>query len=299
MTTTRSPLTALDDATEWLNSEPLTAAGLRGRVVAVQFCTYSCVNWIRTLPYVRAWARRYRDQGLVVVGAHAPEFAFEREIEGVRRALRAMGVEHPIVLDNEYEIWRAFDNHYWPALYVLDGEGRGRYEHFGEGAYEASETFIRSLLGVEGDSVHVEASGIEAAADWDALGSPETYVGYGRGERRVHDASRGLQLNQWALGGAWTVEDESAVLETAEGSITYRFEARDLNLVMGGSGRFTVRLDGEPPGEDRGLDVNASGEGEIAEPRMYQLVRRRAAAQGTFEITFHEPGARAYVFTFG
>jgi len=215
-----------------------------------------------------------------------------------------MGVEHPIVLDNEYEIWRAFDNHYWPALYVLDGEGRGRYEHFGEGAYEASETFIRSLLGVEGDSVHVEASGIEAAADWDALGSPETYVGYGRGERRVHDASRGLQLNQWALGGAWTVEDESAVLETAEGSITYRFEARDLNLVLTpptspSAVRFTVRLDGEAPGGAHGDDVDESGAGVVDERRLYQLVRQDGAADRTFEITFHDPGVRAYVFTFG
>jgi hypothetical protein len=296
---------SLDSATEWINSEPLTAAGLSGKVVAVQFCTYSCINWIRTIPYVRAWADRYRDDGLVVVGAHSPEFTFEQEIEGVRPALRAMKVEYPVVLDNEYRIWQAFDNHYWPALYVTDGEGRVRYDHFGEGAYEESERAIQELLGVDGDPVDVEVSGIEAAADWETLGSPETYVGYARGERRAGDGADALGLNQWAVTGDWKVEDESGLLQAAGGSISYRFEARDLNLVLtppapGAAVRFAVRLDGEPPGADGGADVDEAGDGAVDEPRLYQLVRQAGAvAERTFEITFLDPGVRAYVFTFG
>jgi len=302
---TGNALASLDKATEWLNSEPLTAAGLDGSVVAVQFCTYSCINWIRTLPYVRAWADTYRDRGLVVVGAHAPEFAFEHELEGVRRAMRAMGVVHPIVLDNEYAIWSAFDNRYWPALYVVDGDGRTRYHHFGEGAYEESERVIQALLGVDGEPVAVEASGIEVAADWDTLGSPETYVGSARGERRVGDGGDGPALNEWALTGAWRVEQESAVLEAATGSIAYRFASRDLNLVLtppaaGGAASFAVRLDGEIPGAAHGADVDESGAGTVDEPRLYQLVRQPdGAVERTFEITFRAAGVRAYVFTFG
>jgi hypothetical protein len=298
-------IASLDDATEWLNSEPLTAAGLSGKVVAVQFCTYSCINWIRTIPYVRAWADRYRDRGLVVVGAHAPEFTFEQELEGVRRALRAMKVEYPVVLDNEYRIWQAFENHYWPALYLVDGDGRVRYDHFGEGAYEETETVIQELLGVDGEPSQVEASGIEAAADWETLGSPETYLGYGRGERRAGDGADALDLNQWALAGDWKVEDESALLQAARGSIRYRFDARDLNLVLtppapGTAVPFAVRLDGEPPGADRGADVDDVGNGAVDEPRLYQLVRQAGAVgERTFEITFLEPGVQAYVFTFG
>ena len=246
------PLGAIDDATEWINSEPLTAAGLQGKVVAVQFCTYSCINWIRTIPYARAWASTYGDHGLVVVGAHAPEFTFEREIEGVRRAMQAMGIEHPIVLDNEYAIWQAFDNHYWPAIYLVDGDGRVRYRHFGEEAYEETEAAIRQLLSAEGEPVSVEPTGTEAPANWDTLRSAETYVGSARGERRADDGAHGLALNQWALAGQWTVEDEFAVLEAAAGSIAYRFQARDLNLVMtpppsGAEIRFSVLLDAEPP----------------------------------------------------
>jgi Thioredoxin like C-terminal domain len=308
MTTTppiRSALYELDGATEWLNSEPLTATGLRGNVVAVQFCTYSCINWIRTLPYVRAWVSAYRDRGLVVVGAHAPEFAFERELAGVRRAMEQMRVEHPIVLDNEYAIWRAFGNRYWPALYLIDGEGRLRYEHFGEGAYSETEAAIRQLLGADGEPVRVEATGIEAAADRDTVGSPETYVGSARGEPRVGDGVEGLALNEWALAGQWTVEDESALLEAAAGSIAYRFQARDLNLVLtpatpGVEVRFTVLLDGQPPGDAHGIDVDALGAGTVSEPRLYQLVRQPGAvSERTFEITFLDPGVRAYVFTFG
>jgi len=299
------PLAALDAETDWIGSPPLTAAGLRGKVVAVQFGTYSCINWIRTLPYVRAWARRYRDSGLVVVGVQTPEFGFEHEIGGVRRALAAMGVEYPVVLDNAYAIWSSFDNRYWPALYVVDGEGSVRYHHFGEGAYEESETIIRALLGVDGDKVDPEVSGVEIAADWDSLRSPETYVGSARSERRARDGADGLGLNQWALSGRWAVEDESAVLEAEGGSITYRFGARDLNLVLtppasGAAVRFAVRLDGQAPGAARGADVDETGAGTVDEPRLYQLVRQPGAgADRTFEITFLDPGVRAYVFTFG
>ena len=218
--------------------------------MAVQFGTYSCINWIRTLPYVRAWVGLPRS-GLVVVGAQTPEFGFEQEIGGVRRALAAMGVGYPVVLDNAYAIWSAFENRYWPALYVLDGEGSVRYHHFGEGAYEESETIIRGLLGVDGDGSTRRSRG-ELAADWDSLRSPETYVGSARGERRARDGAGGLGLNQWALSGRWAVDDESAVLEAGGGSITYRFGARDLNLVLtppasGAAVRFEVRLDGRPP----------------------------------------------------
>jgi thiol-disulfide isomerase/thioredoxin len=289
-------LASLDTAQVWLNSEPLTADALRGRVVAVQFWTYSCVNWLRTLPYVAAWAERYADRGLVVVGAHAPEFSFEHDLANVRRAAAELGVAYPVVIDNEFAIWRAFGNHYWPALYVVDGDGHVRYEHFGEEAYAESEEAIQGLLDVDEDLVRVDADGLSQGADWASLGSPETYLGGSRSDRRV---SGDPSLNEWALTGRWAVEEESAVLEAGPGSLAYRFEGRDLNLVMGGTGRFAVRLDGEPPGEDRGLDVDGSGEGTLTEPRMYQLVRQRAAARRTFEITFHEPGARAYVFTFG
>jgi len=289
-------LASLDTAQVWLNSEPLTADALRGRVVAVQFWTYSCVNWLRTLPYVAAWAERYADRGLVVVGAHAPEFSFEHDLANVRRAAAELGVAYPVVIDNEFAIWRAFGNHYWPALYVVDGSGNVSYEHFGEDAYAESEEAVQGLLHVDEELVRVDAGGLSQAADWAALGSPETYLGGARGDRRV---TGDPSLNEWTLSGRWAVEEESAVLEAGPGSLAYRFEGRDLNLVMGGTGRFTVRLDGEPPGEARGLDVDGSGDGTLTEPRMYQLVRQRAAARRTFEITFHEPGARAYVFTFG
>jgi hypothetical protein len=302
-----SALASLDRAADWINTEPLTAEGLRGKVVAVQFCTYSCVNWIRTLPYARAWAAKYRDRGLVVVGAHAPEFAFERELGGVRRAMAAMDVAHPIVLDNDYAIWRAFDNHYWPALYVVDGEGRLRYSHFGEGAYAESELALQDLLGAgDADTVQVEPAGVEAAADWDTLRSPETYVGSARGERRVADAdgAGALRIDQWALTDAWALEEESALLQAAGGSIAYRFQARDLNLVLtppdGAVVPFSVRLDGAAPGAAAGGDVDELGNGTVDEPRLYQLVRQPGpAAERTFAMSFAEPGVRAYVFTFG
>jgi thiol-disulfide isomerase/thioredoxin len=304
-TASRSALSSLDGVHEWLNSEPLTAAGLRGKVVAVQFCTYSCINWIRTIPYVRAWASAYGDRGLVVVGVHAPEFAFEREIGGVRRALAQMGVEYPVVLDNDYTIWRSFDNHYWPALYLVGGDGQPVYEHFGEGAYRESEAAIRQLVGADDEPVRVTATGVEAAADWDTLGSPETYVGYAQGERRVDDATDALMLNQWALDGSWTVEADAALLQAAGGSIAYRFRARDVNLVLtpatpGADVHFTVRLDGQAPGDAHGIDVDADGNGAVTEPRLYQLVRQPGTAgERTLQIAFGDPGVRAHVFTFG
>jgi thiol-disulfide isomerase/thioredoxin len=301
----RSALSALDGAPVWLNSEPLTAAGLRGRVVLVDFWTYSCINWLRTLPYVSAWHERYRDRGLVVVGVHAPEFGFEHDLDNVRRAMSELDVGYPVVIDNEFTIWRSFENHYWPAVYLVDRDGRVRFHHYGEGAYEETEQAIQRLLDVDAETPRVDAGGLAEAADWDTLGSPETYVGYARGERRTDRRADGLALNQWALAGRWTVEEESAVLESAPGSIAYRFQARDLNLVLaapasGAPVRFAVRLDGEPPGDAHGLDVDESGEGTVSEPRMYQLVRQRGPIrERTFEISFLGPGVLAYVFTFG
>jgi thiol-disulfide isomerase/thioredoxin len=300
-----NPLGSLDQASAWLNSEPLAAAALRGRVVLVDFWTYSCVNWLRTLPYVRAWAERYADRGLVVVGVHAPEFGFEHDLENVRHAVGELGVGYPVVIDNDFAIWRSFDNHYWPAVYLLDGGGQVRFHHFGEEAYEETERAIQQLLDVEEELVRVGADGVAAAADWDTLRSPETYVGYLRGERLSESRADGLALNEWALAGPWTVGEESAVLDAAAGSIAYRFEGRDLNLVLAPPAgddavRFTVLLDGQPPGEDHGVDVDESGAGVVAEPRMYQLVRQRGPVRArTFEVTFLDPGVRAYVFTFG
>ena len=298
-----SSLSALDGAPVWLNSDPLGAEGLRGRVVVVDFWTYSCVNWLRTLPYVSAWAERYRDDGLVVVGVHAPEFGFEHDLNNVRRAVSELSVGHPVVIDNDFAVWRSFDNHYWPALYLVDRDGRVRFHHFGEGAYEEIERAIQRLLDVDGEPVRVAADGVAEAADWDTLRSPETYVGHARSERRTDPRADGLALNQWTLAGEWSVGEEDAVLEAAPGSIAYSFQARDLNMVLAPSGapvRFAVRLDGRPPGDAHGLDVGESGEGTVSEPRMYQLVRERGAVgERTFEITFLDPGVRAYVFTFG
>ncbi len=298
-------LAALDAAPVWLNSEPLSSADLRGRVVLVDFWTYTCVNWLRTLPYLRAWSQRYADRGLVVVGAHAPEFSFEHELENVRRAIGELEVPYPVVIDNEFAIWRSFDNHYWPAVYLVDGEGRRSYEHFGEGAYEETERAVQRLLGLDEDTTQVDASGAAAAADWSELESPETYLGRGRGERRVEALGRPPALNEWTLSGMWSVGAEAAVLDVAAGSIAYRFRGRDLNLVLappasGATVEFVVLLDGEPPGEDHGVDIDAAGAGAVTEPRMYQLVRQRGPIRArTFEIEFLDPGVGAYVFTFG
>jgi thiol-disulfide isomerase/thioredoxin len=312
----------LGGATAWLNSEPLTPAGLRGKVVLVQFCTYSCVNWLRTLPYVRAWDERYRDDGLIVIGAHAPEFPFEHDVEKVRSALQAMGVDYPIAIDNDFAIWRAFGNQYWPALYVADAQGRLRDHHFGEGRYEGSERVIRQLLaeagsvGVE-EPVSVDPRGVEVSADLDTLGSPETYVGYARAQNLVardgvlpdgpqaYTDPPPLKRNQWSLSGNWTVGRQAAVMNEAGGRITFRFHARDLNLVLGppASGapvRFRVLVDGAAPGPAHGLGVDDEGNGMVAEARLYQLVRQPGSVSDrTFEITFLDPGVQAYVFTFG
>jgi len=298
-----SDLSALDRALVWLNSEPLTAEELRGRVVVVDIWTYSCVNWLRTLPYVSAWAERYRERGLVVVGVHCPEFGFEHELDNVRHATRQLSVDYPVVIDNDFDIWQSLANRYWPALYLVDRDGRIRFHHFGEGNYEETERAIQQLLGVDEETVRVDAGGLAEAADWDTLRTGETYVGYGRGTGRV-DSPAHLALNHWAVSGDWAVEEESAVLSAAGGSVTFRFHARDLNLVLappaaGAPVSFTVLLDGRPPGHDHGLDINELGEGTVDEPRMYQLVRQRGAAERAFEITFLDPGVRAYVFTFG
>jgi thiol-disulfide isomerase/thioredoxin len=301
---THSDLAALDRAPVWLNSEPLTAEELRGRVVLVDIWTYSCVNWLRTLPYVSAWAERYRDRGLVVVGVHCPEFGFEHDLDNVRQATRELGVEYPVVIDNDFAIWQSLANRYWPAVYLVDRDGRIGYRHFGEGNYEETERAIQQLLGIDEETVPVEADGLAEAADWDTLGTGETYVGDGRGVGRV-DSPVHLALNHWAVSGDWTVEEESAVVNAPGGSVAFRFQARDLNLVLtpsasGAPVAFTVLLDEEAPGADRGLDVNESGDGTVDEPRMYQLIRQRGAiGPRTFEITFLDAGVRAYVFTFG
>jgi thiol-disulfide isomerase/thioredoxin len=298
-------LSALDGASVWLNSEPHTAAGLRGRVVLVDFWTYSCVNWLRTLPYLRAWDERYRDDGLVIVGAHAPEFGFEHDLDNVRWAVRELEVRYPVVIDNDFAIWRAFENHYWPAVYLLDGDGHLRYHHFGEGAYDETEVAIQELVGVPADTVDVVADGLAEAANWNTLRSPETYLGHARGERRTDLPASELSLNEWSLTGDWSRGGEDAVLDSGAGSIGYRFEARDVNLVLappesGDAVRFTLRVDGEPPGDAHGVDVDEAGSGTLAEPRMYQLVRQRGRVrERTFEIDFDGPGVRGYVFTFG
>jgi thiol-disulfide isomerase/thioredoxin len=298
-------LGALDRAPVWLNSDALTADGLRGRVVLVDIWTYSCINWLRTLPYVRAWDDTYRDRGLVVVGVHSPEFGFEHDLDNVRRAVGELGVRYPVVIDNDFAIWRSLDNRYWPAIYLVDRDGEVRFRHFGEGSYEEIERAIQELLGVEEGIVSVDSGGLAEAADWDTLNSPETYLGHARSERRNNGSADRLVLNQWALAGNWSVGDEAAVLEAAGGSIAYSFEARDLNLVLappasGAPVRFAVKLDGQPLGNAHGVDADESGQGAVDEPRMYQLVRQRGGvAQRDFEITFLDPGVRAYVFTFG
>jgi thiol-disulfide isomerase/thioredoxin len=313
----------LDGATTWLNSERLSPAELRGKVVVVQFCTFSCVNWLRTLPYVRAWAEKYRDDGLVVIGAHSPEFPFEHDVEKVRPALEAMGVEYPIAMDNDFAVWRAFENQAWPALYFIDTRGRIRHRHYGEEDYERSERVIQQLLaeagndGFEQNLVSVEPGGVELPADWNTLGSPETYVGYARASglaspggmepdrSRLYVEPPRLELNQWALSGDWTVGNQITTLNEPGGRITFRFHSRDLNLVLGPEVerefvRFLVLIDGAPPNGARGIDVDEGGNGTIAGARLYQLIRQDGPiADRTFEITFIDAGAQAYVFTFG
>jgi thiol-disulfide isomerase/thioredoxin len=315
-------LPSLAGATGWLNSPRLTPEGLRGKVVLVNFWTYTCINWLRQLPYVRAWAQKY-GQGLVVIGVHTPEFAFERDPGNVRRAVQEMKVAYPVATDNGYAVWSAFDNHYWPALYFADAQGRIRHHHFGEGMYQQSEMVIRQLLaeagsgGTDGDLVTPEARGIEAAADWDSLRSPENYTGYERTENfaspggavpdrpHAYSAPGRLLLNQWALAGDWTMQDQPATLNAAGGQISCRFQARDLNMVLGPARpgeavRFRILLDGQPPGAAHGSDVADQGDGVVAEQRLYQLIRQPGpVTDRTFEITFADPGLQAYAFTFG
>jgi thiol-disulfide isomerase/thioredoxin len=299
----RLHMPSLDGATEWLNTGPLGPDQLRGHVVLVDFWTLTCINWLRTEPYVRAWSQTYRDDGLIVIGVHTPEFSFEHEIDRVRLATKERDIDYPVAVDNDYAIWSAFDNHYWPALYFVDTDGIIRDHHFGEGRYEQSEREIQRLLGVERELVAVEGLGVEAEADWDHLRTPETYLGSGRSE---HFASPGepLRANHWALAGEWTVRSECVVLDRAGGSIAYRFHARDVHLVLSsGVGRsipFRVLLDGHAPGASHGIDVDEDGQGDLRDGRLYQLVRQDGEVrERTAEITFLEPGAEAYVFTFG
>jgi thiol-disulfide isomerase/thioredoxin len=315
---------SLDGATGWLNSPPLTAAGLRGKVVLVDFWTYTCINWLRTLPYLRAWAERYQDHGLVVIGVHTPEFDFEHDLDNVRREAQRLRVGYPIAVDSDYAIWDAFDNHYWPALYVVDAQGQIRHHRFGEGDYDQSEMVLQRLLteaGSAGDIgqglVAVDPGGVEAAADWDSLRSPENYLGAARTENfasangavlgtgQVYAVPARLRLNHWALSGDWTVNPQAIVGNQAEGRLVYRFHARDLHLVMapaarGTPVRFRVRIDGEPPGAAHGADVDDQGDGTLTDPRLYQLIRHPGpVTERTFEITFLDPGVQAYSFTFG
>jgi thiol-disulfide isomerase/thioredoxin len=314
---------SLSGATTWLNSPPLTAAGLRGKVVLVDFWTYTCINWLRTLPYVRAWAEKYREHGVVVLGVHTPEFPFEHDLENVRRAVQDMRVAYPIAIDNDYAIWDAFNNHYWPALYLVDAQGRIRAHHFGEGAYEQSEMMLQHVLaeagtgGIAPELVSVDAQGAEAAADWSDLRSPENYLGDARTEnfaspggavveqRHVYTAPARFSLNQWALAGEWTVGEQAVALNTANGRIAYRFHARDLHLVMGPAARgtsvrFRVFLDGLPPGEAFGSDVDEQGNGMVTQQRLYQLIRQPGPiADRHFEIEFLDAGVEAFAFTFG
>ncbi len=316
-------LPAFGGATGWLNSPPLTPAGLRGKVVLAGFWTYTCINWLRQLPYVRAWAAKYADHGLAVIGVHTPEFAFEHHPDNVSRATKDMGIAYPVALDNDYAIWRAFANHYWPALYFADASGHIRHHHFGEGEYQQSEMIIQHLLAEAGSGdidrelVSVDARGIEAPADWASLRSPENYTGYERtenfaspggalpGQRRGYTAPAQLELNQWALSGDWTMEEQATTLNAPGGRIVCRFHARDLHLVMGPAGPgtsvpFRVLIDGQPPGADHGTDVDDQGRGQVGQQRLYQLIRQGGRiTDRTFEITFPDPGIQAYVFTFG
>ena len=315
-------LAALGGAAEWLNSPRLTPSSLAGKVVLVDFWTYTCINWLRTLPYVRAWTQKYRE-GLVLIGVHTPEFAFERNVDNVRRAVKQMRIEYPVAIDNDYAIWRAFNNQYWPALYFIDARGRVRQHHFGEGEYEQSEKTIQQLLaeagvaGISGGSVSVDAKGLEVAADWGNLKSPENYVGHERTEnfvspggverdrRRVYTAPARLALNQWALAGEWTIGKQAMVLNSPNGRIVYRFHARDLHLVMGpvaqgASVRFRVSIDGQPPGPAHGLDVDEGGNGTVVEQRLYQLIRQpKPIVDRQFQIEFLDAGVETLAFTFG
>jgi thiol-disulfide isomerase/thioredoxin len=316
-------LPSFGGATEWLNSDPLMPEGLRGRVVLVDFWTYTCVNWLRTLPYLRAWAAKYGDAGLTVIGVHTPEFGFERNVDNVTTQSRRLGVEYPIALDSEYRVWRAFANHFWPALYIADAEGRIRFHHFGEGEYAMTEMVIQQLLvdagagAIDQDLVMVEPRGLEVAADWGTLQSPETYVGYRQStgfaqedvarfdQPRVYAPPLRLLLNTWGLSGNWTVTGDAGVLNEPGGRIAFQFHARDVNLVMGppsqgASVPFRVFLDGEVAKDARGSDVDPDGSGSVSDQGTYQLIRQPGPiADRLIEVEFQDPGVEAYCFTFG
>ena len=310
-------------ATAWLNSPPLSLEALRGKVVLVDFLTYTCINWQRSQPYVRAWAAKYKDHGLVVIGVHTPEFAFEKDIANVEPELGAFRVQYPVAVDSDYGVWKAFANRYWPAIYIADTNGRIRFHHFGEGEYERTERVIQQLLreaghsGFATDLAATDARGSEVAADWDNLRSPEAYLGHDQtqgfsspggavvGESRRYAAPRSLALNRWALGGEWTFAPGFVALDKPNGRIAYRFHARDVHLVMGPPGRgaevrFRVLIDGKPPGDAHGTDVDAKGYGTARSQRLYQLVRQPGAIKDRlFEIEFFDSGVQAYAFTFG
>jgi cytochrome c biogenesis protein CcdA/thiol-disulfide isomerase/thioredoxin len=313
---------SLAGAQEWLNSKPLTMEELKGKVVLVDFWTYSCINCLRSIPYIRAWAQKYRDHGLVVIGVHAPEFAFERNVDNVKAAISTFKIDYPVPIDNDYKIWRAFENEYWPAHYFIDANGKVRHHHFGEGAYDESERVIQKLLaeagnqGVPTGTVAVSASGAEAASAKAGVNSPETYIGYDRSENFISPggvvqdkshfyAAGEAQLNEWSLSGLWTVGNERAQSDDKDGRISFRFHARDLHLVLGPSGendqiRFRVTIDGKPPGEAHGMDIDADGNGVVTTQRLYQLIRAPGPiVDRTFEIQFLDPGVQAYAFTFG
>ena len=312
----RVHMPALGGATAWLNSDPLRTEDLRGHVVLVDFWTLTCINWLRTEPYIRTWARSYRDDGLVVIGVHTPEFTFEHDVDRVRRAVRARDIDYPVAVDDHYAIWSAFNNHYWPAQYLIDAEGVIRDHHFGEGRYAESERRIQDLLGVRRDIVPIQGEGVEAEADWDNLRTPETYLGHQRGQhfasrpaaagdrRRRYELPDRLPRNNWGLAGEWTIGPEAVVLDEAGGSIAFRFSARDAHLVLSlrtpGPIPFRVLVDGQAPGPSHGVDVDHDGHGVLDDGRMYQLYRAHdEVRERTLRITFDAPGAEAYSFTFG
>ncbi len=312
-----------EGATGWLNSEPLTPDGLRGKVVLVDFWTYTCINWLRTLAWVRAWAEKYESDGLVVIGVHTPEFPFERDPDNVREAVQEMDVGYPVALDPDYGVWNAFANSYWPAVYIADMDGRIRHHHYGEGGYDECERVVQRLLrdagrdGIDDELVSVTPQGFEVQADWSNLKTPETYVGYQQGQSfasaddlvpdnlHTYVLPEPLNLNEWALAGGWAIESRASVSIEPGARIAFRFRARDVNLVMGPRPRgasipFRVTVDGEPPGDAHGLDVDEQGNGTLHQQRLYQLVREPGSiTDRTVEITFLEPGAEAYCFTFG
>jgi thiol-disulfide isomerase/thioredoxin len=316
-------LAPFDRATGWLNSDPLTPEGLRGRVVLVDFWTYTCINWIRTLPYVRAWAAKYADAGLTIVGVHTPEFGFERDLDNIVAHTRDFGVEYPVAIDSEYGVWQAFANHFWPAVYLADSQGRIRFHHFGEGEYAMTEMVIQQLLieagteSINQDLVEVEPRGLEVAADWRTLRSPETYTGYGQSTSFASDdvatfdkphayaARPRLPLNHWDLSGTWTVARHAATLNESGGRIAFQFQARDVNLVMGPASKgasipFRVYLDGQIAQGANGTDVEPDGRGLVNEQRTYQLIRQTSQIEERrFEIEFLDAGVEAYCFTFG